>query len=341
MEYRRLGNSGLKVSTLCLGGMTFGEADEGSMMHGIGSPEPQAHAVIDAALDHGINFIDTADVYGHDGLSERVLGNWFEKSGRRDDVVLATKCRFRMKDGPLGTGASRRRIIEACDASLRRLKTDYIDLYQIHMQDNDTPEHETLRALDDLVRAGKVRYIGCSNYAAYRLVDSIWLSRTQNLERWISAQLHYNLIERSIERELVPTCREFGLGILPWSPLGGGFLTGKYTRDAGPEPGTRYAKMVSRWSAFDTERNWAVIDALKAIASEAGATVAQVALRWVIEQPQVTSVIFGARNLDQLADNVAAASLTLPPGAIEKLTEVSGFDPGYPYKFIQNVNGRW
>lgn len=341
MEYRNLGNSGLKVSSLCLGGMTFGNPSEDSMMHGIASEESDAHKIIDAALDGGVNFIDTADVYGNDGLSERVLGKWFDKTGRRDDVVLATKCRFRMKEGPMGTGASRRRIMEAVEASLTRLQTDYIDLYQIHMQDNSTPEHETLRALDDLVRQGKVRYIGCSNYAAYRLVDSIWLSRTQNLERFVSAQMQYSLIERKIEREITPTCDKFGLGILPWSPLAGGFLTGKYERDENPPEGSRLAKMTNHWSRVDTERNWEIIDALKAIATEADATPAQVALKWVMDQPMVTSVIFGARTMEQLEGNLAAADLELPDGALDKLTEISGFDAGYPYSFIKDVNGTW
>jgi aryl-alcohol dehydrogenase-like predicted oxidoreductase len=341
MEYRNLGNSGLKVSALCLGGMTFGEADEDSMMHKISSSESEAHQIIDRALDGGVNFIDTADVYGQDGLSERVLGNWFEKTGRRDDVVLATKMRFRMKDGPNGTGASRRRVIEACEASLRRLETDYIDLYQIHMQDIDTPEHETLRALDDLVRQGKVRYVGCSNYAAYRLVDSLWLSRTQNLERFVSLQAQYNLIERDLEREHVPVCDKFGLGILPWSPLAGGFLTGKYERDEEPPEGSRYAQMRSRWDRMTGDRNWDVVDALKSIATEHDATPAQVALRWLMSKPQVTSVVFGARTMEQLEDNLAAAGLDLPESALESLDEISDPQFGYPYNFLKNVQGRW
>lgn len=341
MEYRNLGNSGLKVSPLCLGGMTFGEADEDSMMHKISSSESEAHEIIDRALDAGVNFIDTADVYGQDGLSERVLGNWFEKTGRRDDVVLATKMRFRMKDGPNGTGASRRRIIEACEASLRRMNTDHIDLYQIHMQDLDTPEHETLRALDDLVRQGKVRYVGCSNYAAYRLVDSLWLSRTQNLERFVSLQAQYSLIERNLEREHVPLCDKFGLGILPWSPLAGGFLTGKYERGEEPPEGSRFAQMKSRWSGVATERNWNVIDALEAIATEHDATPAQVALRWLVEQPQVTSVIFGARTTDQLDDNLAAAELDLPDSAFETLTEISDPSFGYPYSMLKHIQNGW
>src|SRR6185369_10685533 len=214
----------------CLGAMTFGEPDEKSMMHGIAADEKTAFAMIDRALAAGVNFIDTADVYGNDGLSERVMGRWFEKSERRNDVVLATKFRFKMWDGPNGSGASRHRIVRTVEDSLRRLRTDRIDLYQIHMQDFDTPEEETLRALDDLVRHGKVLYLGASNYAAYRLTDSLWTSRTQNLEHFVSLQMQYSLVTRDLEREHVPLCRKFGLGIIPWSPLAGGFLSGKYRK---------------------------------------------------------------------------------------------------------------
>src|SRR6478735_4460146 len=219
MKYRNLGSAGVKVSSLCLGAMTFGEADEKSFMHKAGSDEATAHAVLDRALAAGVNFIDTADVYGQDGLSERVIGNWFAARGNRDRIVLATKFRFTMGDGPNRSGASRYRIVKCCEDSLRRLKTDRIDLYQIHMQDITVPEEETLRALDDLVRAGKVLYIGCSNYAAYRLTDSLWISRTEHLSRFVGLQAQYSLINRELEREHVPLCREHGLGILPWSPL--------------------------------------------------------------------------------------------------------------------------
>src|SRR5262245_21111471 len=212
MEYRTLGASGLKVSTLCLGAMTFGEPDEKSMMHKIAADEATAHTMMDRALDAGINFIDTADVYGNDGLSERVIGRWFERTNKRERVVLATKFRFRMGEGPNSSGASRLRIVKTVEDSLTRMKTDRIDLYQIHMQDVDTPEEETLRALDDCVRAGKVLYLGCSNYAAYRLVDSLWLSRSLGLERFVALQAQYSLVVRELEREHVPLCQKFGLG---------------------------------------------------------------------------------------------------------------------------------
>ena len=206
MQYRKLGRSGLEVSTLCLGTMTFGEADEKSFMHRVGCDEETAFAIMNRALDAGINFLDTADVYGQDGLTERVIGRWFARDGRRDEVVLATKFRFRMSDGPNGTGASRYRIVKMVENSLRRLGTDRIDLYQIHMQDLDTPEEETLRALDDLVRQGKVLYLGCSNYAAYRLVESLLLAEREHLHRFVSHQAQYSLVVRELEREHLPAC---------------------------------------------------------------------------------------------------------------------------------------
>ncbi len=341
MEYRKMGASGVKVSPLCLGTMTFGEADESSFMHEIGADEETSFQIMDRALEAGVNFFDTADVYGQDGLSERVVGRWFDKSGKRDDVVLATKFRFRMGQGPNGTGASRRRIVRTCEESLRRLKTDRIDLYQIHMQDFDTPEEETLRALDDLVRAGKVLYIGCSNYAAYRLVHSQWLSRTHHLERFVTLQAQYSLVVRDLEKELVPACRDFGLGILPWSPLGGGFLSGKYEKGKGAPEGTRLDKWQDRYARFDNDRNWKIIAAVRAVAEEVGATVAQVSLAWLIHKPQVTSVIFGARNLAQLEDNLKAAEVKLGENHMKVLDEASEFDLGYPYTFLNQVQGRW
>jgi aryl-alcohol dehydrogenase-like predicted oxidoreductase len=341
MNYRNLGASGLQVSTLCLGAMTFGEADEKSMMHEVGADEATSHAILDRALEAGVNFVDTADVYGQDGLSERVIGNWFEKSGKRDQVVLASKMRFRMRPGPNGTGASRLRIVRAVEESLKRLRTDRIDLYQIHMQDIDTPEDETLRALDDLVRAGKVLYLGCSNYTAYRLVDSLWLSRSRGLDRFVALQAQYSLIERALEREHVPTCLQFGLGILPWSPLAGGFLTGKFRKDQPPPAGARLTRWKDRMAGFDTPRHWRILEALTQTAGELGATPAQVALAWLLAKPAVTSVIFGARTVQQLDDNLRAAELTLPVDAMRRLDEASRFDLGYPYDFMARIQQRW
>jgi aryl-alcohol dehydrogenase-like predicted oxidoreductase len=341
MQYRNLGNSGLKVSTLCLGAMTFGEADETSFMHGVSADESTSFAIMNKALEAGINFIDTADVYGQDGLSERVIGKWFVEQKRRDDVVLATKFRFRMSPGPLGTGASRRRIVAAVDASLRRLQTDRIDLYQIHMQDIETPEEETLRALDDVVRAGKVLYLGCSNYAAYRMTESHFISDKLGLERFIALQAQYSLVVRELEREHVPACQKFGLGIIPWSPLAGGFLSGKYRKDQPPPAGSRMDKWVQRWQGYDKPRNWAILDVLQAVADARGASCSQVALAWLLGKPVVSSVIFGARTLEQLDDNLKAAAIELSQAEMQRLDEASAFEIGYPYEFMRGIQSRW
>ena len=312
MEYRNLGAAGVKVSTLCLGAMTFGEADDKSFMHQVGCDDATSHAILDRALELGINFVDTADVYGQDGLSERVIGAWFAaRPTARDQIVLATKFRFTMGGGPNRSGASRYRIVRCVEDSLRRLGTDRIDLYQIHAQDLAVDEDETLRALDDLVRAGKVLYLGCSNYAAYRLVDSLWRAKVADRDRFVTLQAQYSLIERGLEREHVPLCKQWGLGILPWSPLAAGFLSGKYRKDAAPPPGARLEKWKDRWGRYDTPRHWAVIDAVTALAGELGATPSQVSLAWLLHKPAVTSVIFGARSLAQLEDN--AGSMTPAP----------------------------
>lgn len=341
MEYRNLGSSGLRVSSLCLGAMTFGEADEASFMHKVGSDESTSHAVLDRALELGINFIDTADVYGQDGLSERVLGNWLTARGVRDQTVVATKFRFTMGGGPNKSGASRYRIIKCCEDSLRRLRTDRIDLYQIHMQDITTPEEETLRALDDLVRAGKILYAGCSNYAAYRLVDSLWKARTAHGVGFVTLQAQYSLVVRELEREHVPLCREFGLGILPWSPLAGGFLSGKYKKGDQPPDGSRLAQWKERFSRYDNERNWAILDAVRAVGAEQGASPAEVSLAWLLGKTAVSSVIFGARTVEQVDENVKAAKLKLSAEQTARLDEASAFDLGYPYQFMKQIQDRW
>ena len=341
MEYRKLGNSGLKVSTLCLGTMTFGEPSEGSMMHGVSTDEKTSFAIMDRALEAGVNFWDTADVYGNDGLTERVLGNWFAHSQKRDQVVLATKFRFRMGKGPNDTGASRYHLRSAVEQSLRRLKTDRIDLYQVHMQDIDTPEEETLRALEDLVRQGKVLYIGASNYAAYRLVDSVWTSKSQHLSRFVALQAQYSLVVRELEREHVSVCEQFGLGILPWSPLAGGFLSGKYRKGQPPPDASRLAKWKDRLSGFDTPRNWRTLETVDAVARELNASPSQVSLAWLLRKRAVTSVIFGARNVEQLEDNLKAAALKLDDAQLKRLDDASALELGYPYEFMRNVQGRW
>ena len=329
------------MSSLCLGAMTFGEADEKSFMHKVGSDEATAHAVLDRALEKGINFVDTADVYGQDGLSERVLGNWFAARGTRDKTVLATKFRFSMGEGPNRSGASRYRIIKCCEDSLRRLKTDRIDLYQIHMQDITVPEDETLRALDDLVRAGKVLYVGCSNYAAYRLMDSLWRATTQHLTPFVTLQAQYSLLVRDVEREHAPLCRDKGLGILPWSPLAGGFLSGKFEQGKPPQGGTRLGEKAERFARYDLPRNWKILDAVRAVATELGSTPSAVSLAWLLAKPQVTSVIFGARTVEQLDANLAGAELALSAAQLQKLDEASAFEVGYPYEFIKMTQPAW
>ena len=341
MKYRNLGAAGVKVSALCLGAMTFGEADEKSFMHKAGADEATVQAILDRALAAGVNFIDTADVYGQDGLSERVLGNWIAARGARDKIVLATKFRFTMGDGPNRSGASRYRIVKCCEDSLRRLRTDRIDLYQIHMQDITVPEEETLRALDDLVSAGKILYIGCSNYAAYRLQNSLWLSRTNSWAKFVTLQAQYSLVVRDLEREHIPLCRTEGLGILPWSPLAGGFLTGKFERGKPPTADARLGAKPERFARYDSERNWRILDAVRAVAAEINATPSAVSLAWLLAKPQVTSVIFGARTPEQLDQNVAGAELELSARHVEVLDQASAFDLGYPYTFIGNTQTTW
>ena len=341
MKYRKLGTAGVKVSELCLGAMTFGEADDKSFMHKVGSDEKTSFNVLNRALELGVNFVDTADVYGQDGLSERIIGAWFERDGRRNEVVLASKFRFSMGEGANRSGASRYRITRCVEHSLKRLRTDHIDLYQIHMQDIDTPEDEILRALDDLVSQGKVLYLGCSNYAAYRLMDSLWLSRTKNLSAFVTLQAQYSLVVRELEREHVPLCRAQGLGILPWSPLASGFLTGKYDKNQAPPAGARLETWKDRMAGFDNERNWRILDAVRAIAKEVGASPASVSLAWLLEQPQVSSVIFGARTVAQLEENVKSVDVSLTAGQLKILDEASAFELGYPYGFMKNVQGRW
>jgi len=341
MKYKRLGGSGVKVSELCLGAMTFGEADDKSFMHKVGSDEKTSFAIMNRALDLGVNFIDTADVYGQDGLSERIIGAWFERDQRRNEVVLATKFRFGMGEGPNRTGGSRYRILRCVEHSLKRLRTDHIDLYQIHMQDIDTPEEEILRALDDLVRQGKVLYLGCSNYAAYRLMDSLWTSKSRNLTGFVTLQAQYSLVSRELEREHVPLCRAQGIGILPWSPLASGFLSGKYEKGQAPPAGARLEKWKDRMAGFDNERNWRILAAVRAVASELGVSVASVSLAWLLKQPQVSSVIFGARSVQQLDENLKAVDVSLSEDQLKRLDEASSFELGYPYAFMKNVQYTW
>ena len=318
MEYGSLGRTGVQVSKLCLGCMMFGWR----------TPEEESVAMIDRALDAGINFLDTANMYGL-GASEEITGRALKKSGRRASVVLATKVHFRMRDDdPNAAGNSRRHIMEQCEASLRRLQTDVIDLYQIHRPQSSIPIDETLRALDDLVRQGKVRYIGTSTFGAWQVVESLWVSKELGLNRFVTEQPPYNLLDRRIERELVPMAQSYGIGLMPWSPLGAGFLTGKYVRD-GPRPADARLQESQQWynrhfrvEAFD------VLEKLRPLAERKSCTMSQFALSWCLAQPGITSPIIGPRTMDQLEDNLAALSVrlddqdfkavdvTVPPGRV-------------------------
>ncbi len=334
MERRTLGNSGLKVSRLSLGAMTFGESQ--GFMKGVTSPDQEARRVLDRALDAGVDTVDTANVYS-EGRSEELLGTWL--SGKRRQVVLCTKCRFPTSgnaatSGPHEYGLSRKAILQACDDSLRRLRTDWIDLYQVHMQDRAVPVEETLSALTDLVRAGKVRYLGCSNYTGYRLVESLWAADRRGLERYASIQLQWSLAVRDAERELIPAVRAFGLGTLVWSPLARGFLSGKYRRGEAAPGGSRLASWTDSYRQFDNDRGWAVLEAVRRVASRHGATPAAVSIAWLLSRPEATSVVVGARTVAQLEENLAALSLKLTPEDLAELDQASTMEWGYPYSFI-------
>lgn len=308
MRYRKLGRTGLKVSELCLGTMTFGWSVE----------EAESHAIMATALGNGINFFDTADIYSswvprsYAGKTEEIMGRWFAaEPSRRHDVILATKVRGPMAEGPNNVGLSRRHIMAAVDASLRRLQTDYIDLYQTHFPDDDTPIEETLRALDDLVRAGKVRYIGCSNYKAWQLMEALWTSDSLNLARYDSLQPHYNLLTRAdVERELQAVCLKYGVGVIVYSPLAGGLLTGKFRRDQPIPEGTRVAERGQNDKRMN-EKLWTLLDAMEQIGNARGATIPQIAVAWTSDAPAITSSIIGATSVAQLKDTLGAADLEL------------------------------
>ena len=323
MKYRPLADTGVFVSELCLGAMTFGGA--GQMWEVIGGLDQTAvEAIVHRALDGGINFIDTANVYSA-GESETMTGKAL--AGRRHDVVLATKVRGRMGQGPNQVGLSRLHIIEAVEASLKRLGTDYIDLYQIHRSDMLTTVDDTLRALDDLVRSGKVRYIGCSNLPAWYLMKALAVSRDQRVERFRCTQSFYSLAGRELEREMIPLLKDQGLGLLVWSPLAGGFLSGKFTRTGGDEAARR-AKF--DFPPVDKEKGFSILDVLGTIAAAHGATVPQVALAWILANDAVTSVIIGARRIAQLDDNLKSVEVTLTPDDMKALNEVSKLPVEYP-----------
>jgi aryl-alcohol dehydrogenase-like predicted oxidoreductase len=326
MEYRQLGNSGLRVSTLALGTMTFGGTGWAAA---IGDTDVEgARRQIAMALDAGVNLIDTADVYSA-GLSEEIVGKALPVA--RDDVLLATKVRMPMGEGPNDAGLSRHHIVRACEASLRRLGTDYIDLYQVHEWDGQTPIEETLSALDALVSAGKVRYIGASNYAGWQLMKALGVSDMKHLPRFVSQQIHYTLQARDAEFELVPVSVDQGVGILVWSPLAGGLLSGKYRRGLEAPAGSRHLGDWHEPPVHDEGKLYDTVDALVAIADGHGVSAAQVALAWLLGRPAVTSVIIGARTDAQLADNLKATDLTLSADERKALDDVSAVPLLYPH----------
>ncbi|HRQ22858.1 MAG TPA: aldo/keto reductase [Anaerolineales bacterium] len=322
MEYRRLGRTGLKVSPLCMGTMQFGWS--------VG--EADSHRIMSAAFEAGVNFFDTADVYSRwvegnpGGVSESYIGAWIKQNNiPRDQLVIATKVRNRMGEGPNDEGLSRARVMRAVEASLRRLQTDYIDLYQTHWPDADTPIEETLRAFDDLVRQGKVRYIGASNYPAWQLMQALWTSDKHNLARFDALQPHYNLIHRAeFERELRAVCETYGLGVIPYSPLAGGFLTGKY-RHGQPLPESKRAEGRSR---LMTGKNLALLHEMDRVASLHKINISQVALAWMLADPLVTSPIIGATSIEQLNENLGALNVRLTGEERDTLSGMTDWQAG-------------
>ncbi|HKS27354.1 MAG TPA: aldo/keto reductase [Pyrinomonadaceae bacterium] len=339
MKYRRLGNSGLKVSELCLGTMTFG----GKFFNIAAVDQEGANQMVARSLDAGINFFDTADVYSY-GESEELLGRAVLSSGvSRDSVVIATKVRSAMsEDAQAGTGdvnnvgLSRQHIMAACEQSLKRLGTDYIDLYQVHGWDVVTPIEETLRALDDLVRQGKVRYLGCSNWSARHLMKALVTADARGWERFVSLQAYYSLVGRDLEQELLPLSVEEGLGVLPWSPLSGGFLTGKYRRDNPTPEGARRSGF--GFPPIDEARGFDAVDALEEIAKAKSASIAQVALAWLLAQPGVASIIIGANKMSQLEDNLRSAEIELSPEEVSRLNATTEPQQLYPQWMIERQN---
>jgi len=316
MEQRTLGMTGLSVSPLCLGTMQFGWT----------SDEAMAQRVLSASFEAGINFIDTADIYSRwadgnpGGVAEQIIGRWMKQRNiPRQQVVLATKVRGNMGGGPEDEGLSRRHIMKSVEASLRRLQTDYLDLYQAHWSDENTPIEETLRAFDELVKQGKVRYVGASNYAAWELMQALWTSDRNSLARFDSLQPHYSLVHRDeFERELAIVCKTYHIGVIPYSPLAGGFLTGKYRRNL--VANSARAGGVKR---YFTEKNWALLDQMEALAKEKNATISQIALAWMLADPLIASPIIGANSLEQLKDNLGAVNVRLTPAEKSALDQTT------------------
>jgi aryl-alcohol dehydrogenase-like predicted oxidoreductase len=342
MNYRQLGKSGVRVSELGLGTMTFGSGFFNIAV----VDQDGANQIVGRALEAGINFFDTADVYSF-GQSEEITGRALKHcAAARESVVVATKVFAPMskaaseRKGDVNNyGLSRQHIMSGCEASLRRLATDYIDLYQVHGFDLTTPVEETLRALDDLVRQGKVRYVGCSNWPARHLMKALCLATAKTWEHFVSLQAYYSLVGRDLEHELLPLCREEGLGVLPWSPLSGGFLTGKYRRDQAAPAGARRSGF--DFPPIDNQRGYHAVEVLDALAKEKGASIPQMALAWLLAQPGVTSAIIGANKMAQLEDNLKAVEVQLSPAEVERLSETTQPVKLYPQWMVERQNSRW
>ena len=327
---RFLGNTGIKVSEICFGAMTFGGRSFWKIIGEVGQKE--ATDIVNTAIEGGINFFDTADVYS-EGMSEEILGKAL--GSNRKNIILATKVRGRTGKGPNEIGLSRHHIIENCNASLKRLGTDYIDLYQVHSFDPSTPMEETLRALDDLVRIGKVRYIGASNHTGWQLMKALSISEKQNLEKYVTLQAYYSLIARDLENELVPLCLDQKLGILTWSPLGGGFLTGKYRRGKNRPDGARRSDPTDQFLQFDENKGFDIVDELERIANNHKATITQAALNYLLRKPGVSSIITGARTKEQIEDTIKTTDWEMIPEEIKRLDDLSKPPRVYPYWMLE------
>jgi aryl-alcohol dehydrogenase-like predicted oxidoreductase len=332
MNTRFLGNTGVRVSELCFGAMTFGGRGYWKNVGQV--QQTEADELVGMALGAGINFFDTANVYS-EGWSEEILGKAL--GDRRKEVVLATKVRGRMGQLPNDVGLSRKHLLDSCDASLRRLGTDWIDLYQVHSFDPRTPLEETLRTLDDLVRAGKIRYIGASNYTGWQLMKALAISDAQHLERFVTLQALYSLISRDLELELVPLSLDQKLGILPWSPLGAGFLTGKYRRGKPRPQGARRSDAEHQFLQFDEDKGFDIVDELEKIAGSHGATIAQAALNYLLRKPGVTSVIIGATTAAQLADTLKTTAWEMTAEEVARLDALSRPPRVYPYWMLERT----
>jgi aryl-alcohol dehydrogenase-like predicted oxidoreductase len=332
MKMRLLGNTGIKVSEICFGAMTFGGRGFWKTIGAV--PQKEANDIVNAAFEGGINFFDTADVYS-EGMSEEILGKALGE--RRKNIILATKVRGRTGQGPNDVGLSRNHIIENCNASLKRMGTDYIDLYQIHSYDPFTPMEETLRALDDLVRAGKVRYIGISNHHAWQIMKALSISEKQNLEKFVTLQAYYSLVARDLENELVPLCLDQKLGILTWSPLGGGFLTGKYRRGKQRPDGARRTDPTDQFLQFDENKGFDIVDELEKIANNHKASITQAALNYLLRKPGVSSVITGARTREQITDSVKTTDWEMTPDELKRLDDLSKPPRVYPNWMLERT----